>query len=143
MRLAGLLVLTYLIGSLNFAILVLRLSGKKDPRTQFSGNAGATNVYRQAGRGWAAIVLLLDTGRAVALALTALGILPPMLVPWIGFALVVGNRYPCFHGFRGGRVWQVIWDSPFPSRPGQRPCHASSGSSFTGSSAFPLSPPFS
>jgi glycerol-3-phosphate acyltransferase PlsY len=103
MRLAGILLLTYLIGSINFAILVLRLLGKVDPRTQFSGNAGTTNVYRQAGRGWAAVVLLLDIGRAAALAALALGLLPFALVPWIGFALVAGNRFPCFHGFRGGK----------------------------------------
>jgi glycerol-3-phosphate acyltransferase PlsY len=103
MRLAGLLLLTYVIGSINFAILVLRLLGKEDPRTQFSGNAGTTNVYRQAGRGWAAVVLLLDTGRAVALAALALHLLPFTQVPWIGFVLVVGNRFPCFHGFRGGK----------------------------------------
>lgn len=103
MRLAGLLLLTYLIGSINFAIIVLRLLGKEDPRTQFSGNAGTTNVYRQAGRGWAAVVLLLDAGRAVALAALGLGLLPFALVPWIGFALVAGNRFPCFHRFRGGK----------------------------------------
>ena len=103
MRPAVLLVLTYLIGSLNFAIILLHLLGKEDPRTKFSGNAGTTNVYRQAGRGWAAVVLLLDIGRAVALAALALGFLSYAFVPWIGFALVVGNRFPCFHGFRGGK----------------------------------------
>jgi glycerol-3-phosphate acyltransferase PlsY len=103
MGLAALLLLTYLIGSINFAIILLRLLGKEDPRTQFSGNAGTTNVYRQAGRGWAAVVLLLDIGRAVALASLALGLLPFALVPWIGLALVAGNRFPCFHGFRGGK----------------------------------------
>jgi glycerol-3-phosphate acyltransferase PlsY len=103
MRLAGLLLLTYLIGSINFAIIVLRLLGKEDPRTQFSGNAGTTNVYRQAGRGWAAVVLLLDIGRAVALAALALDLLPHSLVPWIGFALVAGNRFPCYHRFQGGK----------------------------------------
>jgi glycerol-3-phosphate acyltransferase PlsY len=103
MRLAALLLLTYLIGSLNFAILLLRLLGKEDPRTQFSGNAGTTNVYRQAGRGWAVVVLLLDIGRALALAALALDLLSFVFVPWIGFALVAGNRFPCFHGFRGGK----------------------------------------
>lgn len=103
MRLAGLLLLSYLIGSINFAILLLRFLGKEDPRTQFSGNAGTTNVYRQAGRKWAAVVLLLDTGRAVALAALALHLLPFAQVPWIGFVLVAGNRFPCFHGFRGGK----------------------------------------
>ena len=103
MRFAGLLLLAYLVGSINFAIIILRLLGKEDPRTQFSGNAGTTNVYRQAGRGWAAVVLLLDAGRAVAFAALALGLLPFTCVPWIGFALIAGNRFPCFHGFRGGK----------------------------------------
>jgi glycerol-3-phosphate acyltransferase PlsY len=103
MRFAVFLLLTYLAGSINFAIIILRLLGKEDPRTQFSGNAGTTNVYRQAGRGWAAVVLILDVGRALALAALALGLLPFAVVPWIGFALVAGNRFPCFHGFRGGK----------------------------------------
>src|SRR4030067_328381 len=51
MGLAALFLLTYLTGSINFAIILLRLLGKEDPRTQFSGNAGTTNVYRQAGGG--------------------------------------------------------------------------------------------
>ena len=103
MRLAGLLFLTYLAGSINFAIIALKLLGKEDPRTKFSGNAGTTNVYRQAGWGWAALVLLLDVGRAAALAALALALLPNAYVPWIGLALVAGNRFPCFHGFRGGK----------------------------------------
>ena len=103
MRLAALLLLTYVAGSINFAIIALRLLGKEDPRTKFSGNAGTTNVYRQAGRGWAALVLLLDVGRAAALAALAMALLPFAFVPWIGLALVAGNRFPCFHGFRGGK----------------------------------------
>lgn len=103
MRLAGLLLLAYLAGSVNFAIVALRLLGREDPRTRFSGNAGTTNVYRQAGKGWAALVLLLDVGRAAALAALALALLPFAFVPWIGLALVAGNRFPCFHRLRGGK----------------------------------------
>jgi glycerol-3-phosphate acyltransferase PlsY len=103
MRFTGLLLLTYLAGSINFAIIVLGLLGKEDPRTIFSGNAGTTNVYRQAGRTWAAVVLLFDVGRAAALAALALAFLPFALVPWIGLALVAGNRFPCFHSFHGGK----------------------------------------
>jgi acyl phosphate:glycerol-3-phosphate acyltransferase len=103
MRLAALLLFTYLAGSINFAIIVLRLLGKEDPRTKFSGNAGTTNVYRQAGWGWAALVLLLDVGRAAALAALAMLFLPSAHIPWIGLTLVAGNRFPCFHGFRGGK----------------------------------------
>jgi glycerol-3-phosphate acyltransferase PlsY len=103
MRVAGLIVFTYLVGSINFAIIALRLLGKEDPRTRFSGNAGTTNVYRQAGKGWAAVVLLLDVGRAASLAALALALLPVTFVSWIGLALVAGNRFPCFHRFRGGK----------------------------------------
>jgi acyl phosphate:glycerol-3-phosphate acyltransferase len=103
MNLALLLLFAYFAGSINFAIIILGLLHKEDPRTQFSGNAGTTNVYRQAGRGWAAVVLLLDAGRAVGLAALALYFLPAALVPWVGTALVAGNRFPCFHRFQGGK----------------------------------------
>ena len=100
---AVLFILVYIAGSINFAILVLKVIGEADPRTQFSGNAGTTNVYRQAGLAWAAVVLLLDLGRALAAAAMAVNFLPVTAVPWIGFSLVVGNRFPCFHQFRGGK----------------------------------------
>jgi glycerol-3-phosphate acyltransferase PlsY len=103
MRLALILLLAYFAGSVNFAIIILGLLGHEDPRTKFSGNAGTTNVYRQAGKGWAAVVLLLDAGRAVGLAALALWGLPAVLVPWVGTALVAGNRFPCFHRFQGGK----------------------------------------
>jgi len=96
-------VATYFAGSVNFAIILFKLLGKQDPRTSFSGNAGTANVYRQAGPAWAALVLLLDAGRAVSIALLALHFLPLWQVPWPGLALVIGNRYPCFHRFRGGK----------------------------------------
>lgn len=103
MRFAGFLLLTYLIGSVNFAIVVLGLLGKGDPREAFSGNAGTTNVCRQAGKGWAAVVLILDVGRAAGLASLALALLPHDLVPWTGLVLGLGNRFPCFHRFKGGK----------------------------------------
>ena len=92
---AVLLLLSYVAASVNFAILILRAIGKGDPRDRYSGNAGTTNVYRQAGPLWAALVLLL--------AALAAHLLPPEGVPWIGLGLVAGNRFPCFHGFRGGK----------------------------------------
>jgi glycerol-3-phosphate acyltransferase PlsY len=100
---AVLFFLVYIAGSINVAILVLKVIGEADPRTQFSGNAGTTNVYRQAGPAWAAVVLLLDLGRALAAAAMAVHFLPANAVPWIGFSLVMGNRFPCFHQFRGGK----------------------------------------
>lgn len=100
---ALLLLLSYVAASVNFAILIHRAIGKGDPRDRYSGNAGTTNVYRQAGLFWAALVLLLDLGRGAALAALAVHLLPPEGVPWIGLGLVAGNRFPCFHQFRGGK----------------------------------------
>jgi glycerol-3-phosphate acyltransferase PlsY len=93
----------YLAGSVNFAIIYSKLAGKEDPRLSFSGNAGTTNVYRQAGILWAAVVFLLDIGRALAVAVIACYFLKAHLLPWAGFFLVLGNSFPCFHGFRGGK----------------------------------------
>jgi glycerol-3-phosphate acyltransferase PlsY len=97
------LLCAYLAGSVNFAILLFRLFGKHDPRTRFSGNAGVTNVYRQAGWLLALLVLVLDMGRAVVVALLAGHLWADALVPWAGLALILGNHFPCFHGWRGGK----------------------------------------
>jgi len=96
-------VAAYLAGSVNFAILLFRMLGKADPREGFSGNPGTTNVYRLAGWRWALVVLMLDVGRAASVAWAAACLLPIGLVPPIGFALILGNAAPCFHGFRGGK----------------------------------------
>jgi glycerol-3-phosphate acyltransferase PlsY len=103
MMAAMLLPASYMAGSINFSIILFRLLGKCDPRDHFSGNAGVTNVYRQAGLFWAGIILLLDLGRACFISGAALYLLPTPFVPWIGLALILGNRFPCFHKFRGGR----------------------------------------
>ena len=95
--------IAYLAGSVNFSILVFKITKKGDPRDSFSGNPGMTNVYRQSGFVMAAVVLLLDMGRSMAVAILAAKMLPYSWLPWIGLGLIVGNRYPCFHGFRGGK----------------------------------------
>ena len=100
---AVLFLLSYVAASVNFAIILLRAIGKGDPRDHYSGNAGTTNVYRQAGLLWAALVLLLDLGRGALVAALAVHLLPAGFVPWIGLGLVAGNRFPCFHRFRGGK----------------------------------------
>lgn len=94
---------SYLAGSVNFAVIFFKLAGKSDPRLNFSGNAGTTNVYRQGGILWAALIFVLDIGRAAGVACLALYWLPSLYVPWAGFFLVLGNSFPCFHGFHGGK----------------------------------------
>ncbi len=94
---------SYLVASVNFSIILFRLSGKSDPRTRFSKNAGATNVYRQAGPWYALIVLLLDMGRGLGFLLLSGCFLREDMLPAIGLGLVLGNSFPCFHNFRGGK----------------------------------------
>ena len=93
----------YAAGSLNFSILLFKMLGKDDPRTGFSGNPGVVNVYRQAGPIMAAVILLLDMSRAFGVAFIAIHLLPMALVPWVGLGLILGNRFPCFHGLQGGK----------------------------------------
>jgi len=98
-----LFIISYIVGSVNFSILLFKCLKKEDPRSKFSGNPGATNVYRQAGLFWAIVVLVLDMSRAVGIALLAMHVLQPDAVPLISFGLILGNRFPCFHGFKGGK----------------------------------------
>lgn len=95
--------LAYLAGSVNFAILFFKIAGRADPRLSFSGNAGTTNVYRQAGMTWAVLVFMLDIGRALAVAALAIHFIRGEWLAWAGFFLILGNSFPCFHGFRGGK----------------------------------------
>ena len=97
------IIIAYLAGSLNFSILLFKILGKDDPRKGFSGNPGVVNVYRQAGLLMAALVWLLDMGRAIGVALVSIHLVPVALIPWSGLALILGTRFPCFHHFRGGK----------------------------------------
>ncbi|MBF0102938.1 MAG: glycerol-3-phosphate acyltransferase, partial [Desulfobacterales bacterium] len=67
------------------------------------GNAGVVNVYRQSGIMWAGLILLLDMGRAIGVCLLAITFLPTNHIAWVGFGLILGNSYPCVHGFQGGK----------------------------------------
>jgi acyl phosphate:glycerol-3-phosphate acyltransferase len=103
MNIIILFITAYLAGSINVAILIFKLFGKEDPRTKFSGNAGTVNIYRQAGLFWAATVFILDFGKAIGLSTLCLYFIKPEYAPIIGFGMLLGNRFPCFHRFRGGK----------------------------------------
>jgi glycerol-3-phosphate acyltransferase PlsY len=97
------LVASYLFGSLNFAITVLRIGGFPDPRTLQSRNPGTSNVARIAGRPIAGLVLLLDLARSVWVQWVATRFCTPDAVSWAGLALILGNRFPLYHRLRGGK----------------------------------------
>jgi glycerol-3-phosphate acyltransferase PlsY len=94
----------YLLGSLSFAVLLVRWKTGKDIRAEGSGNAGATNVLRSHGKGLAAIVALGDVGKgALAVALVRLITADPRYAAAAGVAAVLGHVFPIFYGFRGGK----------------------------------------
>ena len=96
--------LAYLLGSLSFAILLSRLSGGPDPRASGSGNPGATNMLRVAGKKLAIITLLGDLCKGLLPVLVAnlLG-LSIQQQAWIGLAAVIGHLYPLYFHFKGGK----------------------------------------
>src|SRR5215468_11350806 len=97
-------VLAYLIGSLSFATLLVKLATGKDIRTAGSGNAGATNVLRAHGKGLALAVALLDVAKgAAAVLLVRLVTADPAYAAAAGFAAILGHVFPIFSGFRGGK----------------------------------------
>jgi acyl phosphate:glycerol-3-phosphate acyltransferase len=99
-----LVIAAYLLGSISSAVVVCRLMGLPDPRTQGSNNPGATNVLRIGGKKAAAITLLGDSlkGLIPMLAGHLLGAGAPALAA-IGMAAFLGHLYPLFFGFRGGK----------------------------------------
>ncbi|MEJ2644519.1 MAG: glycerol-3-phosphate 1-O-acyltransferase PlsY [Gammaproteobacteria bacterium] len=101
---AALVLMGYLIGSLSTAVLVGRLMGMADPRTQGSGNPGATNMLRLGGKKAGIITLLGDMAKGLAPVLVAWALkAPPTVLALVGLAAFLGHLYPVFFGFRGGK----------------------------------------
>lgn len=104
MAVVAVLSLAYLLGAIPFGLLVARGRAGVDIRRVGSGNIGATNVLRAAGKGAAAAVLVLDLskGWAAVAAARAAG-LSDAAVAAAGGAAVLGHVFPVFLGFRGGK----------------------------------------
>lgn len=94
----------YLLGSVSSAIIVCKIAGLPDPRTQGSGNPGATNVLRLGGKKAAAITLLGDMLKGFIPALAAYLLhFPPLALALVGFAAFMGHLFPIFFRFQGGK----------------------------------------
>jgi len=94
----------YLLGSVSFSVLIVRVLLGLDVRTIGSGNAGATNVLRAAGPAAAVAALLLDIGKGVAaVVVPRLWGAPPSVVGASAVAVVLGHVFPLFFGLRGGK----------------------------------------
>jgi len=104
-----LLVLAYLSGSLNYAVIVTRLVTGKDIRTLGNNNPGTANVGRSVGKGWAAGVFFLDVAKGLGpMILSRLVFFPGdtylefFIVAAVGIAAIAGHCKPVFFQFRGG-----------------------------------------
>lgn len=106
----------YLLGSVNFAIIITRLFGKGDIRDYGSGNAGMTNVLRTVGKGAAALTLLGDFSKGilsvglVRLLLFLYTLLSGNAIPsvisaeyLVAYAALLGHVFPLFYHFKGGK----------------------------------------
>jgi glycerol-3-phosphate acyltransferase PlsY len=93
----------YLLGSIPFSYLVARRKGV-DVRTVGSGNVGATNVMRSAGRAAGILAFVLDFLKGAAATWLALRVFGGASMPSVAAALaVIGHMYPVWLGFRGGK----------------------------------------
>ena len=106
--LAAIAVVSYLLGSLNGAVIASKYVFHRDVREYGSGNAGLTNFYRTFGTPGLLTVLGTDVVKsliAVLIGGAVMGIVeyPTVGKLFAGFCLMLGHIYPVFYGFRGGK----------------------------------------
>lgn len=112
------MIVAYLIGSVNSSIIISKLISGKDIRESGSGNAGATNMLRTHGKKIGVLTLLIDVLKGVIAVLIAkivveklgaqsgqvMAIFDKISLPYIaGACVMLGHNYPIFFGFKGGK----------------------------------------
>ena len=113
------ILLGYVVGSVNFSIIVTKYVGKFDIHTKGSGNAGGTNVARTMGAKYGISVMLIEFVKCLLVGLFCRYIFPvdPFSLGFIGpifsgyaavFGCLIGNIFPIFHGFSGGGKGVVV-----------------------------------
>lgn len=110
-------IISYLLGSFNFGIMLSRKFQKEDVRSHGSGNAGATNMVRSYGKFWGVITILGDMAK-VALAILIAYFIDKyfiistlnnidnydlLLKSFAGLFCVMGHIFPCYFNFKGGK----------------------------------------
>jgi glycerol-3-phosphate acyltransferase PlsY len=103
------LAIAYLLGSIPFGYILVRIFRKEDIRATGSGNIGATNVVRSGAKGLGILTLLLDLLKAFAAVKIAAHFAPGSpgfpsdLAVAAGIAAVLGHVFPIWLGFKGGK----------------------------------------
>jgi glycerol-3-phosphate acyltransferase PlsY len=103
-------IVAYLIGSINFSVILSRKMAGFDVREKGSGNAGTTNMLRSVGKKAAAITLVCDILKGVVAILIAMLMNKifkdsngALLVQIAGVAVILGHTFPIFFKFKGGK----------------------------------------
>lgn len=103
-------IIAYLIGSVNFSIIISKKMAGFDVREKGSGNAGTTNMLRSVGKKAAVITLICDIlkgvisiGLAILIGNVVKNVNKELLVQIAGIAVVIGHTFPIFFGFKGGK----------------------------------------
>ena len=96
-------VIAYLLGGLNFAIIISKYKFKDDIRRFGSGNAGMTNMLRTYGKAAAAFTLLGDMAKAAVSVLIGTLLAGEAGAYIAGLACVLGHAFPCYYDFKGGK----------------------------------------
>ena len=103
-------IIAYLIGIINFSVIISKRMAGFDVREKGSGNAGTTNMLRSIGVKAAVITLLCDILKGVVVILIAIlignivdGLDDALLVQLAGIFVIIGHTFPIFFGFKGGK----------------------------------------
>ena len=103
-------IITYLLGSISFSVIISKKMAGFDVSEKGSGNAGSTNVLRTVGKKAAIITLICDVLKGVISILIAIlvgkmfnNLNRELLVQIAGIAVVLGHTFPIFFGFKGGK----------------------------------------
>ena len=97
------IVVPYLLGSINPAILISRRMFNADIRDHGSGNAGSTNMLRTYGKKAAGLTFACDFLKAILACLWGLAVWEMNGLALAGFFVIFGHMYPIFEKFRGGK----------------------------------------
>lgn len=97
------IIIPYLLGSINFAIIISRKNYAEDIRSQGSGNAGMTNMMRTYGTHAAVMTFVGDALKAVLSCLVGYAALGQYGAYIAGIFCILGHMYPAFFGFKGGK----------------------------------------
>lgn len=100
--LVGVAIVSYLLGSLNFGVIISKLRGK-DVRESGSGNAGATNMTRLYGKKIGILTFVGDALKAVLSCILGIVLVGSLGGFVAGFFCVVGHAFPVYFKFKGGK----------------------------------------